>query len=333
MRDVTMDDYLIRGPAGGAGRHRRDHRRPQDRHRRAVPRRRADRDDRRLPGPGGATTGSARSRCSTPCSTTASPGALGAFTDERSVARLEQQMARTGFLEGETDGRHLRRAARQRPDLQLRGLQLADGRGSRRRSTSWRGTPTAPGCPAAMHALLPALALRREPAGPRRARAGRAVAPARRRRRRRLRGRRRSTTTSCRGRRPTRRPACSAATSASCCPAAGTSPASSTRPAPSPGTRRATRTRRTLPTGGRPRHARRIWWEDWAAWGASAPVARGSRPRRAGGIRPPRPPARILGRTASRCLRPCLTSRDTSIDSLHPIDQEVHHVLPTRSPR
>ena len=28
------------------------------------------------------------------------PGALGVFTDERSAARLEKQMARTGFLEG-----------------------------------------------------------------------------------------------------------------------------------------------------------------------------------------------------------------------------------------
>ena len=30
------------------------------------------------------------------------PGALGAFTDERSVARLEKQMARSGFLDGDT---------------------------------------------------------------------------------------------------------------------------------------------------------------------------------------------------------------------------------------
>ena len=47
MSGVTMDDYLVHGPHDRAGRDPGDHRRRDDRHRRALPRRRADRDHRR----------------------------------------------------------------------------------------------------------------------------------------------------------------------------------------------------------------------------------------------------------------------------------------------
>ena len=42
----------------------------------------------------GRRPGSDSSRCSTRCSTSASPASLGVFTDERTVARLERQMAK-----------------------------------------------------------------------------------------------------------------------------------------------------------------------------------------------------------------------------------------------
>ena len=52
MSGTTMDDYLVHGPADGAGRDPGDHRRRHHRHRRAVPRRRAHRDHRGLPDAG-----------------------------------------------------------------------------------------------------------------------------------------------------------------------------------------------------------------------------------------------------------------------------------------
>ena len=50
MRGVRLDDYLIEGPAHRARRDVRHHRIRQDQHYRALPRRRPDRDARRLPG-------------------------------------------------------------------------------------------------------------------------------------------------------------------------------------------------------------------------------------------------------------------------------------------
>ena len=49
MRGVTLDDYLIHGPFEGTRRHRGYHRRPENRHHRAVPGRRADRHAGGLP--------------------------------------------------------------------------------------------------------------------------------------------------------------------------------------------------------------------------------------------------------------------------------------------
>ena len=86
------------------------------------------------------------------------PGILGAFTDEQTVTRLEQQMAERGRARRRPDGGHLRPAARQRPDLQLRGVRLADGpapAGLRHPGLERRQHPAA--CRHAL--LLPALPL------------------------------------------------------------------------------------------------------------------------------------------------------------------------------
>ena len=58
------------------------------------------------------------------------PGVLGSFTDRRTVERLEKKMQQHRQARGRVDGGHVRRPARERPDLQLRGVELADGRGS-----------------------------------------------------------------------------------------------------------------------------------------------------------------------------------------------------------
>ncbi len=94
----------------------------------------------------------------------AEPGALGTFTDLRTVEKLEKKMRKEGALEGELDGRHVRHPAGQRPDLQLRRVQLADGPGParvRHPRLERRQHPDAGG-----HArVLPAQLLRREQAG------------------------------------------------------------------------------------------------------------------------------------------------------------------------
>ena len=48
-------------------------------------------------------------------------GELGVFIDEEQLSTLEERMMRRGYLEGERDGNHLQHAARQRPDLVVRG--------------------------------------------------------------------------------------------------------------------------------------------------------------------------------------------------------------------
>ena len=53
----------------------------------------------------------------------AEPGVLGAFTDERTVARLERQMAGAGYLEGRQMAATFDVHPRQRPDLQLRRVR------------------------------------------------------------------------------------------------------------------------------------------------------------------------------------------------------------------
>ena len=57
------------------------------------------------------------------------PGRLGAFTDRASVERLERRMAERGLPRGLGDDGHLHLHALQRPGLELRGQQLAHGRG------------------------------------------------------------------------------------------------------------------------------------------------------------------------------------------------------------
>ena len=57
------------------------------------------------------------------------PGELGVFIDEDQLAGVEEAMSKKGYLEGSRDGHHLQHAARQRPDLVVRGQQLPDGQG------------------------------------------------------------------------------------------------------------------------------------------------------------------------------------------------------------
>ncbi len=78
--------------------------------------------------PRSVTARSTRRPSSTPTRTSATPGALGVFTDEPTIAGLEKKMAKKGFLDADTHGAHVRRAACQRPRLPLRRQQLAAGR-------------------------------------------------------------------------------------------------------------------------------------------------------------------------------------------------------------
>ena len=57
------------------------------------------------------------------------PGELGVFIDEEQLASLEKKMERARLPRRHRDGRHLQHAARQRPDLVLRGQQLPAGQG------------------------------------------------------------------------------------------------------------------------------------------------------------------------------------------------------------
>ena len=87
-------------PADRARRDQRDHRRRDDRHRRAVPRRRAD---RRSPPRTCTQAGDSRVGTLTLLNTMldyAEPGALGTFTDLATVEKLERKMRREGTLEG-----------------------------------------------------------------------------------------------------------------------------------------------------------------------------------------------------------------------------------------
>ena len=164
--------------------------------------------------------------------------------------RTRTQDGRPGLSGGQRDGPHLRRHPSQRPDLPVRGEQLAAGRGS-------------PG-------VRPAgLEQRQHPdAGPHAQQLPAPLLPPQRVCQRRLRGGRNrrctpptssrmptccrpSTTTSCRGRRPTAPPPCSAATTASCSAPPATLPGSSTRPAPRPATGPTTTSRTRLRYGWR----------------------------------------------------------------------------------
>ena len=95
------------------------------------------------------------------------PGLLGVFTDEATISRLERIMAAHRLPAGAGHAPLLRPAAGQRPDLELRGQQLADGRGAaglRPAQLERRLHPDA-----RRDALvLPAQLLSGEPAGPRR---------------------------------------------------------------------------------------------------------------------------------------------------------------------
>ena len=128
----------------------------------------------------------------------AEPGALGTFTDEATVREARAQDGQARLPRGRRDGRHVRHAAGQRPDLQLRRLQLADGQaaaGVRHPGLERRLHPDA-----GRDALvLPAHLLRAEQVRQGRAGAGRAAARSRATSTRTCTSSPPSTTTSCRG--------------------------------------------------------------------------------------------------------------------------------------
>ena len=118
-------------PAGSARRHRGDHRRTQDRHHRAVPRRGPDRHARRLPGREGRRPDRLDHAAQHPARLQRAGRAwhLHRREDRGPAGTADGGEGRPG---GQPDGGHLRHAARQRPDLQLRGIELADGPGPAR---------------------------------------------------------------------------------------------------------------------------------------------------------------------------------------------------------
>ena len=85
-------------------------------------------------------------RSSSPCSTSARP-ANSASSSTRSRSRaLEEKMSKRGYLEGCEMATHLQHAARQRPDLVVRGEQLPAGQRPVPVRPAVPGTATAPAC-------------------------------------------------------------------------------------------------------------------------------------------------------------------------------------------
>ena len=113
------------GPAGRDPGRPGDHRRPEVNTALGVPRRHADRDRRWPTTPRPATTRSTPPRSSTPTPTSPHPGALGVFTDEATIAGLEKQMAKKGYLDCDEMAHTFDASAGQRPRLPVRREELA----------------------------------------------------------------------------------------------------------------------------------------------------------------------------------------------------------------
>ena len=152
------------------------------------------------------------------------PGVLGAFSDERTVARLERKLEETGVMPGSQMAVtfDMLRANDLVFNYVVSNWLMGQ---SPPPSTSWRGIPTAPGCrpPCTSSTFAPCTAATNSPRAswsspgrscrwPTRKRTPTSSA--------------RSTTTSCPGGRPTKPRACSAAASGTSCRAAGISRAS-----------------------------------------------------------------------------------------------------------
>ena len=94
----------------------------------------------------------------------AEPGQLGCFVDEGTVRKLERRMAQEGLPRRCRYGGRVQRPACQRADLQLRGVELADGRTAAGLRPA--GVERRLDAPASRDALLvPALVLPGKPAG------------------------------------------------------------------------------------------------------------------------------------------------------------------------
>ena len=223
------------------------------------------------------------------CSISPTPGDIGVFVDETSVQAARGD-DRPGRREGRPRARHrVQRAAAERPRLAVRGEQLPQREGRRRRSTCSTGTPTAPTCPGRCTAGTCATPTSRTGCA---CRASSRLRRARRSRQgaaadlhpRDARGPHRAVED-----RRIARPSCCAGETGSCSARAGTSPASSTR------------RRRTGAATGRTTHSPAIpdeWlaqaaetagqlvadWDRWLArfaGGDARPASAGSSKRRA----------------------------------------------------
>ena len=165
----------------------------------------------------------------------AEPGELSMFTDKRTVEQAGEEDAQGRCPGGRDDGRHLRHPAGQRSDLQLRGVQLADGPGPagvRHSGLERRQHPDA-----GRHAcVLPAELLRGEQHSGRQARTRRHRHRSQRDQEPDLRRQRDQRPHCARGNLPTRPSVSSPGRSDSCSAAAVISPASSARPGRRPGT-------------------------------------------------------------------------------------------------
>ena len=179
------------------------------------------------------------------------PGALGTFTDEQTVAKLERKMQRRGYLEAkEMAGTFDLLRANDLIFNYVVSNWLMGKQPPAFDILAWNSDTTR--MPAAMHSFYlrnfylqnnfvkGALQVRGRTAGPHATSTRTCTSSPR------------STTTSSRGPPPTPPSNTSAATPGSCCPAAGTSPASSTRPHPKPGTSPARNTPTTPNNGARP---------------------------------------------------------------------------------
>ena len=125
----TFDDYMQRGLLAAldaieaaTGETRRE------RHR-LLPRRHAAVGHAGLYGGEGRQPHQIARPSSSPMIDFAEAGELRRFIDEEQLKTLEEKMNERGYLEGSEMADHLQHAARQRPDLVVRGQQLPDGQG------------------------------------------------------------------------------------------------------------------------------------------------------------------------------------------------------------
>ena len=101
MRDLGFEDYLLKGPLDAVRVVREITGAPEVNTRVGLSRRHAHRDRAGPQRRASATTRSSRPRSSTPTPTSRSPACSASFTDEATIAGLEKQMAKKGYLDSD----------------------------------------------------------------------------------------------------------------------------------------------------------------------------------------------------------------------------------------